>query len=981
MAGQALDRRLPLALRVNFAWSFAGKMAYAASRAAILMLIAKLGTAEMVGQYALAFAVTTPIFMCADMDLRSVLATDTKNRLAFADYLGLRLLTTAACMAVVGAMALLQGNPQTALVLLLVGAARGSDAVSDMLYGLMQKHERMDRPGVSLMLKSALSTLAMGLLLALRHSLVWGVAGMALAWLVVLLCYDIPSARPFASVRIRLRPRELRSLLKLSLPLGAVLLFSSLNRNLPNYFINAFQGTAALGYFSSIVYILTSGSLVDTALSQSANARMARLFGSGDTRGFVKVYLKIAGLTLALGACMLGAAAAFGGPVLSLLYRPEYAAYAGVFTLVMAAAGMSYAADITMSTLTSARNFLIQPLLCGGTLAVGLLLNARLVPGMGLAGAALCILLTACLQLAGSAAALARTVRKRNAGARFETTVKEGFEVERIASPEALPEGLAQRWKELLDGSESDVAFADPDWLAAWWRVYGCGLEPLLLTVLRQGEPVAFIPLTVDRRRGVKLVRFMGCPQATHMDVACRADCLDGAAAALLGYLRGMKGLALISLTGLKENSAFLGALAKRLKKERIPRISGSTPCFVIHTAGRDFVALYHGRFPGVSRKKDRQKDTRLAAIGRVSFRYLSPYDMAGAFSLHARRWMRKIDTSGFSSGQSAEFYPALLQARASRWKAMAVGLFLDERLVAFEYGFLCGGRALFYRSAHDDLFGVYSPGKMIKREYTRRCIGMGARTIDHGVGFEEYKAQWTDEREYLCNLSFPNAGVLPLAPFLLLCLKEKARGLLKRSRGIVLFRRNTLGRLRYLLSPGHMPEALRRRVETARRRGVYHLLPRSANRKRQVELRFDGSLPDNLGTLRTAERASPRDAEDLAMLMDCAPEEVMKGFFRLQRCHVLRAGGAIACAAWAAEDGDRAVISGLCADRRLCRADDAAALLGEILADFKKPHAETVLRLDGRSAMLLNAARLAGFAGQSRGTAPASATPGTEDA
>ena len=138
MADQALTTALPLTIKANFAWNLAGRIVYAASRALLLVLVAKLGTAQMVGQFALAFAVTTPVFVLADLDLRSVLATDTGGRLEFGHYLGLRLVTTALALAAVAVIAALQDNPQAALVMALVGAAKAFETMSDMLHGLLQ---------------------------------------------------------------------------------------------------------------------------------------------------------------------------------------------------------------------------------------------------------------------------------------------------------------------------------------------------------------------------------------------------------------------------------------------------------------------------------------------------------------------------------------------------------------------------------------------------------------------------------------------------------------------------------------------------------------------------------------------------------------------------------------------------------------------------------------------------------------------------
>ena len=69
-----------ISLSMNAFWNFLGKLIYTASRGILLIIIAKLGTSVMVGQYALAVAITSPAFLLADLNLRAVFATDTRTR-------------------------------------------------------------------------------------------------------------------------------------------------------------------------------------------------------------------------------------------------------------------------------------------------------------------------------------------------------------------------------------------------------------------------------------------------------------------------------------------------------------------------------------------------------------------------------------------------------------------------------------------------------------------------------------------------------------------------------------------------------------------------------------------------------------------------------------------------------------------------------------------------------------------------------------
>jgi len=136
----------PLSLGQNATWNFIGKFIYAASRGVIIMLIAKLGSANMVGEYALAMAVTTPVFLFADLNLRSVYVTDTADQYTFSQYFTLRCAATLIVFIGITGFALLSGlGPKNAIIIIFVAIAKSAETISEVVFGLFQKNERMDR--------------------------------------------------------------------------------------------------------------------------------------------------------------------------------------------------------------------------------------------------------------------------------------------------------------------------------------------------------------------------------------------------------------------------------------------------------------------------------------------------------------------------------------------------------------------------------------------------------------------------------------------------------------------------------------------------------------------------------------------------------------------------------------------------------------------------------------------------------------------
>jgi O-antigen/teichoic acid export membrane protein len=411
-----------LSIHKNSSWTFAGNVAYAGSQWGILVVLAKLGTPEMLGKFALGLAVTAPVIMFSNLHLRAVQATDAKYEYTFGDYLGLRIITTLSALLLIVAIVFFSGyRGETAFVILAVGAAKGLEAISDVFFGLLQQHERMDRIAKSMMAKGPLSIAALGIGVYLTEGVLWGVVGLAVVWAVILGSYDIKSAvfvltplsqkasAPLtdkANLSSVLLPRwnlkTLRAMVWLALPLGFVMGLISLNTNIPRYFIEKYHGQDALGLFAAIAYFIVAGNTLVSALGQSASPRLAKLYAVGNRIAFRKLMIKLIGIGALLGTGGVLIVLIAGNEILALFYGVEYTQQKEVFFRLMIAAGFMYMASFLGYAMTAARQFRAQVPLSVLVCGVSLVICKWLVPLTGLNGAAMALAMAACFQGLGS---------------------------------------------------------------------------------------------------------------------------------------------------------------------------------------------------------------------------------------------------------------------------------------------------------------------------------------------------------------------------------------------------------------------------------------------------------------------------------------------------------------------------------------------------------------------------------------------------
>ncbi len=394
-------------------------------------MLAKLTSPEMVGRFALGLAITAPIIMLSQLQLRGVQATDAKDEYTFGQYLGLRLVTTAMALLVIVGIAWVGSYPlNTALVIMAVGLSKALESVSDVYYGLMQRLERMDRIAKSLMIKGPASLVALGVLVLLTGDIFWGVIGLAVTWLSLLVLYDVRNAKfmlqeSFASQRdgrLGLRrmmlpnfcPNDLARLAWLALPLGITMALISLNTNIPRYFVENIWGESQLGIFAALAYLVVTGNTLVSAMGQSVIPRLAKYYAAGDLDGYKHLLARMVSMGILLSIAGVLVSVFAGYRLLGLLYRHEYAVYNNVLIWLMIVAGMSYITSFLGYGMTAARYFRVQLPLFMVVVTATFGASLWLIPRFALTGAALAMGAGALAQLVGSCFVFVHILQKKN---------------------------------------------------------------------------------------------------------------------------------------------------------------------------------------------------------------------------------------------------------------------------------------------------------------------------------------------------------------------------------------------------------------------------------------------------------------------------------------------------------------------------------------------------------------------------------------
>lgn len=313
---------------------------------------------------------------------------------------------------------------------------------------------------------------------------------------------------------------------------------------------------------------------------------------------------------------------------------------------------------------------------------------------------------------------------------------------------------LEPDWNALLARSGSDTVFLTWEWVDSWWRAYGEGLRPCVVTFERQGVLVGIAPLC--RRPVSRLVALRheaigflgdGSADSDYLDLVAapgEEQAVADALAEVLGTLAS--GPSLARLHEVPATSPNLEPLGRALRARGWTWRAGSVPCAVarLPETWEEYLRSLRPRM----RTKVRSLERRLEDDHRVRFERCAPRDridaiLASLFDLHQRRWARDGRVGVFASEAKRRFYTLLSSRFFERdWLRLST-LEVDGRPVAHQMCFEYHGVVYLLQEGYDPDWEEQGVGNVLRARVIRDAIEGGARAYDFLGGVTEHKRSW----------------------------------------------------------------------------------------------------------------------------------------------------------------------------------------------------------------------------------------------
>lgn len=367
----------------------------------MLTILAKASSAETVGLWGIAQAVTLPVATFFSLRLYTVNITDIGHEYQTGHYIAVRLIASLVSVIVVALIGFICYPAGVAVVIAMMGISQAVTEIRLYFLSNMQKYERLGLSTVSQIYEGLLTLLLFGLMFWLTRNLSLAIIGTIISRILVLLTYDMPlsarvlSAHPgtFAGYRPRWEWTPVWTLFRQSVPLAVVAGIGTVFQNIPRLIMDPVLGREAVGYFTALSMLLVALAMVNTALGNTALPRLSRYF-TENTRAFVGLFVRLIGLVVLLGIAFVAVTFFFGKPILSILFTPEYAQHKGVFVMLAVSSCILSVFAVANWGLNATRQFAVQMPIYAGTAIVCGISSLLLIPHSGLLGGAYALIIS-----------------------------------------------------------------------------------------------------------------------------------------------------------------------------------------------------------------------------------------------------------------------------------------------------------------------------------------------------------------------------------------------------------------------------------------------------------------------------------------------------------------------------------------------------------------------------------------------------------
>ena len=273
------------------------------------------------------------------------------------------------------------------IVFIVLVLYKSLEAFSDVLYGVLQKNEKLDLVGKSYLSKAISSIVVFLVVDLITKDIVLSSLAMLIVCVLITIVFDYKHTREYLNIEDKITKKNVVRLFKSGFLVFMISFISVFIVNIPKYVIDQYLLDDLQAIFGIIIMPATVISLFCHFVIHPLLTKISRLCKENKTKELVSLFNKLLLLIIGFGLLCIVGAYLLGIPILELIYNVNLSDYKTELIIVLIASTISVSAGLISPFLIAMRKNLIQVIIGFITVILEFVLSIILVKQYEITGA------------------------------------------------------------------------------------------------------------------------------------------------------------------------------------------------------------------------------------------------------------------------------------------------------------------------------------------------------------------------------------------------------------------------------------------------------------------------------------------------------------------------------------------------------------------------------------------------------------------
>lgn len=344
----------------SFIWNSIGMITSSIISFILLIFVTRINGIDNSGIFSYLFSLSFIVFTFITYGGRIYQISDYNDEYNYDDYYSTRYITTLIGLAFsIIYVVVFNYSIENIVILFSLLGVKILDCFSDVIYGTLQKNDRLDIVGKSLTFKAVFSTIGFIGTNYIFKSMLISTIVFFIINLVIFIIYDLFNEKKY-SIHCKKITKKSKQLIIQTRYIVMCAFISTILANVPRFIGKTCVTDTELGYIGILIMIPTVLSLAGQLIIQPSLIDLTNFYNKHDKKSFINEIKKSFMYVLFIAIICVICSYFFGVPVLEMLYNVDFSKYKFIFITLIIGGIFNVVSFIIMILLNIFRKLKIQ---------------------------------------------------------------------------------------------------------------------------------------------------------------------------------------------------------------------------------------------------------------------------------------------------------------------------------------------------------------------------------------------------------------------------------------------------------------------------------------------------------------------------------------------------------------------------------------------------------------------------------------------